>query len=1232
MPISSIEIAQANAAFQQSSMNQMAYSGMIGQGYYGSGAQADRMAGGVTSAISSVGSPLAKGAMGMLGLDPMSLGLRAGMSAFGSGAGVGGSMMAGAAVALPLMAAGAGISYAGGQMMQGANQQSQLNDTLRSSFNFRNSMGGQGFTRSDMTSIGGLVRTMSDQVGPGGDMASFRELSNVAGKMGQMGFAQGVRDVQEFSKRFKEMVTTLKTMSQELGTTLEGAMEFAHAAKGSGVFGMGRASAFTSFARQQTVSGGLALSEVTGAASIGSQISRSIGGLGRQGAMAGARTIGQIGTAQQMGVLSEEDIYNVTGLTGAEGRQAYAASALSSSARFLQSGRGRRVLASMAEKNGQLDEGAVQQLLSGGMGIQETMQQDSAHLGRVGRANFIRNEGRLRGAALERLGGFLPALQMQQWAQSKGIDINNMDDRSMLFAQRQLGMGRDEVDQAVKMAQALPDIIAQQASDAQKDRLNQTVGEARKGMGIEGIKQRLSRAREEVNNKLQKAGQDIFNDGAQTLEAWANRLSGEYVETFSADIDKTAQDLLRGGASGARAAQRLGIGGSGMSARAESLASKADISGLRGISSGSLAEQMTRGSQGGFLDSLSSDLFGPDTSKGGATAARMMTGSETLRYIFQGKSMTSQLKDNGFDFSGMNDKQIRDKFSSIEKIKDLAATSVDSASATYGAGANGDWIRNAYALGRISGEGDDRMQSFGAALSRSDPSKYREWQNADQSKRAIMMSNMERGAGVGGEGALASRYGVPDEMTALLRAGKGKFASTGEESEAFGRAFYSKGELEQHQDITLGILTDAGSRFAEEAGTYIKGAEFQKTALSLMSKDKETALRSREDLQKELASASPEARKSAAFDVKQRLLEGANYMKFVEDHPNATPEEIAKFSREQTQGSALDSFANMQYDMAIKQGMSPEEANKLAASLGGGGLDRAKRAAGAAAAIASVTQQRDQAEIARRFGAAGKLEYNALEQRGRFTRDDKGNVVLSEDTQKRLGSAAAGGGLSKERLQELTKEGIELARLQSQIGDGPEGQKALQEFTEKQKGFYDLAKQGTLEQRRAVASALAGTSSGDELGRQSAVEGRFMQAKRSRGTTAAVIQGLGLQLDEQTRKDVGDITKGGDVERLIQATGATDQKTIAAFRAAVKSGDVKSIAEKTDDLKNDPGAKQKREKQTQEDQEAANPLQAAMKKSLESIDKHMKTVAEKTGSMDNSLKDLKDNPVLTKEG
>jgi len=700
-----------------------------------------------------------------------------GMAAAGVGAGLGvaamgGGMLASTGVGIPIMAAGAAMGYAGSQMYKGAEQQGVLNQQLRGSFGFRNQQGGHGFSGADMTQIGGSIREMSNQVGSGGEMTSFRELGNIASKMGQMGFAQGVKDVATFSKKFKEMTDSLKTMAKDLGTTMEGAMEFAQAAKGSGIFGMSNAAKFGSIARNTAVSGGLAMSEVTAMAGIGSQISRSVGGLGKAGAMAGMKTIGQIGTATQMGVLSEEDIYNTTGLTGAEGRQAYAASSLQKTATFLSSGRGRRTLASMAGKDGKLDMNAVDSLMSGNMGTTETMASAQSHLGEVGRANFIRNEGRLRGEAMSKIGGFLPGIQMMQWAKSKGVDIQNMDDRSMLFAQRQLGMGRDEVDQAIKMAQEMPRIVAQQNADASGDKIAQRIAEKRKTQGMEGIKNRFAQAEHAIDSKLEKIGQDIFNEGSNKIEAFMNKLAGVYVESQTADMAKLDQDIRHGGKSEAAARKRtMGQGPGGIGATAAS-----GTGGFAAFSkgSGTMGESIT--AEGGFA-----------------------------KFLLEGESNMSKLKKQGYDLSYI--KNIKDpkereaEFTKRAKEIESINAGSDKANAAVMRASTGDggkWLKEAYSTSgnmaaiEAGGEGEMRMfqNELTKAAEKGDPKAaavLKEWEKAgkDKGKQASIIQSAKAAQEI----TVGGLKGNIDEPGLK----QGKYNSAAERNEAYGKALGASG-------------------------------------------------------------------------------------------------------------------------------------------------------------------------------------------------------------------------------------------------------------------------------------------------------------------------------------------------------------------------------------------------------------------------------------------------------
>lgn len=565
MPLTSAQISAMNGAFQQQYMQNQSMSGMIqppgyNLGGYNTGAQNEGLAGGMMNRGMGVGAPVAALGMGLMGLDPLSMGIRGGMAAHGLGAGLGGSMMAGVAAAAPMMAGMAGVGYMGHQMMSGAQQTQQFNQDMRGSYSFFNphGQGGRGFSEGNIRQIGGNLRDFAGQGGNGqfgGTMSqfelgpSFAELGRLASGMGRMGMADGVRNAKEFTDKFKEMMKTVKSIATDMGTSLEEAQKTMAAMKGSGIFK--NQAGITGALRAASIAGGLATTEVTGMMNIGSQISRMYGGTGRQGAVGGIRSIEQVGMAVQTGALSEEEIYNTTGLTGAEGRRAMAQQNLMMTGSFLKSSKGRWMMASMAGKDGQLDQGSVNDFLAGGMGVDATRAAAHRNLRGVGRANFIRNEGRLRGSIMEEFGGMAPAMAMMGWAQGKGIDINSMGDREMLFMQRQLGLGRDEADSMVKMAKALPDMLQHRRGAKQDDAFSREHGLRAQNSGLEGVKRKLDAAKDSVNNEMQKVGQAVLGTMSDAVAEWGNKLAGTYEERAFEGIREMHRAAM-GGGGGAR--------------------------------------------------------------------------------------------------------------------------------------------------------------------------------------------------------------------------------------------------------------------------------------------------------------------------------------------------------------------------------------------------------------------------------------------------------------------------------------------------------------------------------------------------------------------------------------------------------------------------------------------------------------------------------------------------------
>jgi len=1171
MPLSSTEIAAMNGGYQGMAMNNMAYSNMIGQGggVYGTGQRGDRA---MASAMNTAGAatPIMSGAMGLMGLDPMSLGLRAGMSAYGAGAGAGGAVLAGSAAALPAMVGMAATGYAANQMFEGANNQMALNQQLRGTYTFRNQYGGQGFQRQDMTAIGSMINQMTHQFGPSGEVASFRELTNLTSKMGQMGFAQGIRDVQEFTSRFKEMVKALKTMATDLGTTLEGAMEFAQAAKGSGVFGMNRVQGFAAMTRGATASG-LGISEVTSAANIGSQISRSMGGLGRQGAVGGIRTISQIKNAENLGIVSEEDIYNVTGLTGAEGRQAFAASAMQSSARFLRSGRGRRMLASVASNDGTLDENAAMRLVMGDMGIPETMESAQSHLKQVGRANFIRNEGRLRGAALERFGGFLPAMQLTQWARSKNIDINNMDDRSMVFAGRQLHMNRDEVDQAIKMAREMPRILAEEGRAAESDRYTQITTNERRGRGLEGAKRKFEQAKEKINSRLQQAGADIYNAGSEYLEERLGQMFNEHAELYSKDIDQIVSQSKQGGSVGRAAEAKLGIGADGAFSKTFEAVQAKQLFKPR-----SLADT---------LNEKSFVAFG--TSK-----------ADELREL--------GIKTTGPDGKPLNDQQMDGELRKARGIQQ-AAMGVDKAAAQAAAG--GDFLSTAYAMGKVGGKGPERMNQIHEVIKQkasgdpNDPNTQSAKRMLEQlekpgitdEQRAGLIGNYERAQGVSAESQLGNFVGLSDDqLTGIRSLGTGGGPATQAEAakqyaSLFGERKQTKEEAFRERLITAGAGVAAGlgvmaltgnpalgiaaqvattaagtayyatesNKFKNEIGAYVMSDKFRDTTHSLFGANKEKAEAERKQLEKDINSQPGDT--SGETTVKRRMLAGYNFMKFAEGKNKTldklTPEEKAAWAKEN-----------------LPKGMTMEEVE--------GTLSAAK----------TVLTEQDEENTA---AWNQRLVSGANKDLERFTRmgviNDKGELA---------GDYGKDDAAVKDYVQAVVNKTRTISQRDSK------DRTSVADIA-----LPDTAKM-SVKQKRQAAAKLGGTAEGYMLADQANIEESIRKSRRGREGTISDMLGLGISNKEMEGKSQEEI-----VQMMADRAGVGDNKELRdRLRNTIKAGgNFGEAAKELQAIKNDPAYQAKQKERREEADKAKNPLLAKLveltevtKKTLENIETNSK--------------------------
>ena len=736
MVMTSDQISALAGNFQAQNMGQMQHAAMISQQVGGQSFGQQAM-GGAVNRGAAIGGGVATLGMGMAGLDPVSMGIRgamAGGSRMGMMGAVGGGMMGAGMVAAPMMAA----QYVGGQMMQGMNQQQQVGGALGQSFQFQNRHGGQGFTGGQQASIGQFLRTQSGQQGPGGEFQTMGELTRMTAMMGKMGMGGGVRDVKGFTEKFRSMMKEVKEIATAFNTTLEEAQQIMGSMRDSGI--SKNQGQIASQIRGLSLAGNLSTSEITSAMNVGSQISGAIGGRRGSGAMGGMKTIGQIGIAQTMGVLSDDDIFQQTGQRGAAGRAQMAQQSMSRSANFLKSGLGRRVLASMAGKDGMLDEESADEV-GGGVGTGRTMGLAGKNLGKVGRANFIRNEGRLRGEVLGKFGGNADVMAMAGWLEGRGRDVNS--DRERIFMQRRLGMSNDELDNAMKMYNKRDFMESQvsgataQADQAKRIQLQQAGG------GLKGIKKKFEAARNDVQNYLQQKGADFYSAGSNMLERWANQITGQFMTDMQENLEQEIRAVRQGGVQGrAIGAAKFGLGG-GMGKTVQGLA-----------------------------DSFQQDMMG---SGGGMSNVQAFKQSGDLK----------RMRESGYRIkAGGSDAQLA---SSLRGMRGLqSAFQEGSEDDRYGelGGEMAGTLRRQAAVGNLSGRGTDFTASFTEMMGRQEGRAGQvgaQLSQASDKGRMKVAGSMMRGAGLGQ--FAAGQTGLPDQQSLF---GTSKFRTAEDRNSAIG--------------------------------------------------------------------------------------------------------------------------------------------------------------------------------------------------------------------------------------------------------------------------------------------------------------------------------------------------------------------------------------------------------------------------------------------------------------
>jgi hypothetical protein len=503
---------------------------------------ANRMVGGarMMGGMAGVGMGV-MGAMTGLPLDPFSAAWSMGKLGWAGGAGGFGGAIGGAALgAAPFLAAGKIASVYGGAFTGGMHEQASLNSTLRGNFNFQGGQGafGRGFSQQQMGQIGSTVSSEMRQF----PYTSSQEMNQLVSSGADSGMFTAVRDVQQFSQRFKTMIDGLRKIQKELGGTLSDAMAFTRGSQQLGMFSSGQRTAFASELRDTMASTGMDQQQAFSLAATGSMLSRATGGLGRQGAMGAMRTARQLGAAMSSGAIDMESLSAATGgLTGTEAVSAFSTRMLQLTDRSSRTAAGRYGLFALSNAKGTgLDQDMLDRFRSGDISVSDVMGTAHRNVNQMGRARALNSEGRLRGALMEEggLSGKLGEMRMRLGDRA----LDGGDDLAQLVIQRKMGVSREE-------ATVLTSLMRNQRSIARQEDLDSSLSQGQVGRqrdasmrGLDSFMANLEHGMQDVTGVT--ATRELGRKFLTRVSAAAERTMNEFLGTQASALTNSDRSAI----------------------------------------------------------------------------------------------------------------------------------------------------------------------------------------------------------------------------------------------------------------------------------------------------------------------------------------------------------------------------------------------------------------------------------------------------------------------------------------------------------------------------------------------------------------------------------------------------------------------------------------------------------------------------------------------------------------
>ena len=341
--------------------------------------------------------------LGELGTTFRTGGARAGLGLLGRGG------LAAGVAALPYMAVGAGVQKLGETFYSGARDVAEVgamtSQYMSPQFGQPGAREGGRLSRSSIRS----TVDMLNEIASDDTKQTVDSLKRLMDRAGQMGMFTGTTNIEQFKSRFKAIVNQTREVAKALGGTLEEALPMMNQLQSMGVWRgrdvMGTAFDVRSVGRQGA---GNLLGTMQAGAQMGFQMGGSLG----TGAMMGRESFMNIRAAVNAGILTDQQIRELTGgVGGTQGQQVLGTQMTGVLAQLGKTAPGRLMMAGLGQVNqegqftGQVDQDRLERFLSGELSFRDLSRMgERASRTQVGAMSFDRVQGQL-GQAIGAQGG-----------------------------------------------------------------------------------------------------------------------------------------------------------------------------------------------------------------------------------------------------------------------------------------------------------------------------------------------------------------------------------------------------------------------------------------------------------------------------------------------------------------------------------------------------------------------------------------------------------------------------------------------------------------------------------------------------------------------------------------------------------------------------------------------------------------------------------------------------------